>query len=96
MLSTIDKKYTTPKKARPSLPATPITCKAVRRAQRAFQANPTHEKAEKAFRALERMAAQHEIDEHEKRGLEKALKMEKKKRQRGKRLNLLGEEDNGP
>ena len=51
---------------------------------------------ELVFRANERLAAQHSIDEHEKRGLTEALRAEKKKRQRGKRLNLLGEEDVGP
>ncbi|KAN0086761.1 hypothetical protein V8E54_000449 [Elaphomyces granulatus] len=42
-------------------------------------------------------AAQHEIDKHLQSGLQKTLKneLEKKRRQRGERLNLLGEEDFG-
>ncbi|KAN0079622.1 hypothetical protein V8E54_004836 [Elaphomyces granulatus] len=43
----------------------------------------------------ERLAAQHEIDKHLQSGLQETLKNEKKRRQRGKRLNLLGEEDSG-
>jgi hypothetical protein len=72
-----------------------MTCRAVRRAKRAYKADPTADKLQKVFHALERLSAQHLIDEHKKRGLAKALKLEKKKRQRGKRLNLLGEDDVG-
>ena len=43
-----------------------------------------------------RLAAQHSINQHTITGLIGALQTEKKKRSRGKRLNLLGEEDNGP
>ena len=48
------------------------------------------------FRSASQLAAQHSIDQHEINGLRTALQLEKKKRQRGKRLNLLGEEDSGP
>ena len=37
----------------------------------------------------------HSCNQHVIRGLEQALKNEKKKRQRGKRLNLIGKEDAG-
>ena len=47
------------------------------------------------FKANERLAAQHAIDEHTKRGLIETVKEEKKKRQRGKKLNVLGNEDHG-
>jgi hypothetical protein len=36
------------------------------------------------------------LDKHTKEGLIESLKIEKKSHNRGKRLNLLGEEDNGP
>ena len=42
------------------------------------------------------MAAKVECLEFENKGLLEALKTKKKKRNRGKRLNLLGEEDNSP
>ena len=50
----------------------------------------------KIFIANERLAADHSIDQHIIKGLCEALKNEKKRRKRGKRLNLLGEENNGP
>ena len=42
------------------------------------------------------LAAQVAIQTHIIRGLNNALKMEKKKRQRDKAMNLVGEEDSGP
>ena len=48
------------------------------------------------FKANERLAAQHSLNEHTKKGLIKTVKEEKKRRQRGKKLNVLGEEDHGP
>ena len=50
----------------------------------------------KLFRANERLTSQHSVDQHIIKGLTVSLRNEKKKRQRGKRLNLLGEEDSGP
>jgi hypothetical protein len=75
---------------------TPMTCRAVRRAQREFRNTPNSPLLDKIFRANERLAAQHSIDQHVVRGLVTALKDEKKRRKRGKHLNLLGEEDSGP
>jgi hypothetical protein len=46
--------------------------------------------------ANSRLAAQHSIDQHTITGLIGALQTEKKKRSCGKRLNIVGEEDNGP
>lgn len=46
------------------------------------------------LRGSEQFAAKVEYLEFENNGLLEALKTEKKKRNRGKRLNLLGEEDN--
>ena len=43
-----------------------------------------------------RLAASNSIAQHTICGLIRAIKEEKRKRNRGKRLNLVGEEDNGP
>ena len=48
------------------------------------------------FQRHERAAADRSILLHVNKGLQEALKMKKKKRRRGKRLNLLGQEDDGP
>jgi hypothetical protein len=75
---------------------TPVSCKAIRRIQRAYKKEPTKEALACIFHANVRLAAQHSVDSHVIQGLFQALQLEKKKRQRGKRLNLVGEEDNGP
>ena len=48
------------------------------------------------LRGSEKLTAKVDVLEFENKGLIEALKVEKQKRNRGKRLNLLGEEDNGP
>ena len=73
-----------------------MTSYAVRRIQQQFRLAPNSPLLAKVFRANERLTAQHDIDQHEVRGLKDALRAEKKRRQRGKRLNLLGEEATGP
>ena len=77
-------------------PKTPMTGRAVRRIQKAYEKQPNKLLLSKIFTANERLAATHSIDQHIIRGLCEALKFEKKRRKRGKRLNLLGEEDSGP
>ena len=72
-----------------------MTSKSIRHAQKAYKANPTKENLDVILRSQERLVAQHEIDKHIQIGLLDALKMEKKRRKRGKKLNLCGEEDNG-
>lgn len=80
----------------PSIAKTPMTCRAVRRVQRQYYNQPNSPLLKKLFRANERLASQHSVDQHIVKGLTISLRNEKKKRQRGKRLNLLGEEDSGP
>jgi hypothetical protein len=63
---------------------------------KAYKKSPTRKRLSFIFRANTRLAAQHSIDKHTITGLITALKHEKTKRRRGKRLNLVGEEDNGP
>jgi hypothetical protein len=76
--------------------STPMTCRAVRRVHKAYQKSPTAQRLTIIFHANIRLATQHSIDQHTITGLMGALKEEKKKRSRGKRLNLVGEEDSGP
>lgn len=48
------------------------------------------------LRGSEKLAAKVDVLEFEIKGLIGALKVEKQKRNRGKRLNLLSKKDNGP
>ena len=80
----------------PKLIRTPVSCRAVRRAHRTYRFEPDPVNLAIIFRGHERAAADHSILLHVNRGLQEALKMEKKKRRRGKRLNLLRQEDNRP
>lgn len=73
-----------------------MSCRAVRRVQKAYKKSPTKARLFLIFRSNERLAAQHSIDQHAISGLISALKHEKKKRSRGKRLNLMGDVDTGP
>ena len=75
---------------------TPISCRAVRREQKAWKANPTTERLTVLFKAMLKLATEKNITEFENKGLRTALQLERRKRQRGKRLNLVGEEEFGP
>ncbi len=75
---------------------TPMTCRSVRRMHKAFKKDPTSRRLSFIMHANIRLAAQTSIANHTISGLIRALKVEKRKRNRGKRLNLVGEEDNGP
>ena len=75
---------------------TPLTCRTARHVQRIYTRAPTSPVLAKILRANLLLAAQHSIDKHIQKGLVEALKQEKKRRQQGKRLNLIGEEDSGP
>jgi hypothetical protein len=56
--------------------------------------SPSPRKIDALSRGCTKLSTQHAIDEHTKQGLFEALNMEKKSRARGRKLNLLGEEDN--
>ena len=75
---------------------TPMDCMAVRRIHRQFQKAPSSPLLTKIFRANEKMAARHSVDQHVIRGLVSSLQEVKRRKKRGKRLNLIGEEDSGP
>jgi hypothetical protein len=74
---------------------TPLTTKSIRYFQISYHRSPNPEKLQLLFKANEILATQHSINEHTKRDLVETIKDEKKKRQREKKLNVLGEEDYG-
>ena len=67
-----------------------MTFRAVRRIYRAYKVKFIKSFLSKILRINERLAVEHSINQYVIRGLIKALKYEKKRRRRGKRLNLLG------
>src|SRR5450432_2439480 len=78
-------------------PQTPMTSHAIRRIHRQYKLDYSERKLQLILRGHEKLAAQHSIDTHIINGLQEAFKLEKKKRTRGKRLNLIGiEDDSGP
>jgi hypothetical protein len=79
----------------PQMLKTPTNTQEVRRLRRGWLKSPSKTNVEKAFRGLDILAAQASISLHRVKGLEETLRREKKKKQRGKRLNLLREEDFG-
>jgi hypothetical protein len=74
-----------------------MTSRAIRRIHRQYKRDNSEGKLKLILHGHERLAAQHTIDEHIINGLQEAFKIEKKKQARGKRLNLIGiEDDSGP
>ena len=73
-----------------------MTCRSIRRMHKAYQKDPTNQRLTFIMHANSRLAASNSIAQHTIRGLVRAIKEEKRKRNRGKRLNLVGEHDNGP
>ena len=77
-------------------PKTPLSNHAIRQLAKEGHLNARDSYIQAMLRGSEQLAAKVDCLEFENKGLLEALKAEKKKRNRGKRLNLLGEEDNGP
>ena len=75
---------------------TPLTSLDARRIDRACRLAPTPSKIPKLLRAIYKLTAVHELDTHEIQRLQTSFRRDKKKKKRGIRLNLLGEEDAGP
>ena len=75
-------------------PPTLITLKSICRLQREYKVNPSIELLKVIFRSQERLAVQHEINKHVNSGIIESIEIEKKRRRHGKKLNLVGEEDN--
>ena len=98
VLDTIKRRPETPLPTEDSpskLPPTPLTSKSICWSQKAYKANLTKENLDIILWSQQRLAAQHEIDKHIKLGLLETLKIKKKRRARGKRLNLVGKEASG-
>jgi hypothetical protein len=70
---------------------TPYTAKCMRQFSRTYSKNPTKEAIRKLIKTNETNSARASITEHRAEGLREALQIEKKKRRRGKKLNLIGE-----
>jgi hypothetical protein len=74
---------------------TPMTSKALRRFEKEFKRYPTREHVNQACRILFKLEARNAITQHVNEGLKATLGIEKMRRKRGKRLNLIGEEAKG-
>jgi hypothetical protein len=81
---------------KPILARTPITSRITRRVYKEYKRALTQKGLALIFRGYEELAAKDSINQHIIKGLQQSLKLEKRKRQKGKRLNLIGEEDYGP
>ncbi|PVH72219.1 hypothetical protein DL98DRAFT_553259 [Cadophora sp. DSE1049] len=75
-----------------AVPKTPYTPKSMRQFTHALQKNPSKEMIRKLIKANETNAANYAIAEHRAKGLTEAIRIEKKKRKRGKRLGLTGKD----
>ena len=74
---------------------TPMSCQAVRCVHQAYKFKPSPTKLLKILLANERLAAERAISQHIIKGLIEAFQNEKKRRKRGIRLNIAGEEGSG-
>ena len=72
-----------------------MTSCTIRRFQKSFLSSPIATKIKLLLKANKRLAAEHSISIHVNHGLEQVMKLEKHKRRRGKRLDLVGEEASG-
>src|SRR5450432_2462636 len=81
---------------KPILARTPLTSRTTRRVHKEYKRAPTQKGLALIFHGHEELAAKDSINQHIIKGLQQSLKLEKKKRKPGKRLNLIGEEDYGP
>ena len=83
----------------PDLPVnqlqTPKSCRAVRRVQKAYKQTHSEALLDLVFKANVALATQVSIDQYIINGLHTALKLERQKRKKGRKLNLVGEDDIG-
>ena len=75
---------------------TPLTCCITHCMHREYRLEPTRKRLDLIFYSHEQLAAQVSIDNHIIKGLQQTIQIEKSKRKKGKRLNLVGKEDSGP
>ena len=79
-----------------SILQTPKSCQAVHRMHKVFRLQRAEPILDKILNSNIHLAAQVSIQNHIITGLREAFQIEKRKRRKGKRLNLLGENDVGP
>jgi hypothetical protein len=75
---------------------TPKTCRSVRRVHKAYQHDRRDSILELILHANVQLAAQQSVNTHIISGLREAVRLERKKRKKGRKLNLLGTDDHGP
>ena len=71
---------------------TPLSVRKIRQFNKAILKSPSKDMIRKLIKANEINASQAAIAKHQVEGLKEALVIEKKKRKRGKKLNLIGED----
>src|SRR5450432_2572158 len=81
---------------KPILARTPLTSRTTRRVHKEYKRAPTQKGLTLIYRSHEELATKDSINQQIIKGLQESLKLEKKKRKLGKRLNLIGEEDHRP
>jgi len=81
---------------KPILARTPLTSRTTRRVHKEYKRALTQKGLALIFRGHEELATKDSINQYIIKGLQEGLKLEKKKRKPGKRLNLISEEDHGP
>lgn len=74
---------------------TPKSCQAVHRVQKVYKQTHSEALLDLVFKTNVALAAQVSINQHIINGLYTALKLERQKRKKGKKLNLVGEDDIG-
>jgi hypothetical protein len=71
---------------------TPYSVRGIRQFNKAILKSPSKEMISKLIKANEVNSSQAAIAQYQVKGLKEALVIEKKKRKRGKKLNLIGED----
>jgi hypothetical protein len=75
---------------------TPKTCRSVRRVQKAYKNDRRESTLDLILYANLHLTAEQSINMHIISGLTEALRLERKRRKKGRKLNLQGKEDHGP
>ena len=92
----LDPSSHTPQRPAPTHAKTPVTFKSFRYAIRMQKKAGSTEGLKRIRDSFAKVITKRDLNKATVEQLTEALLMEKKKKQRGKRLNLLGEEDNKP
>ena len=96
VLNILDPSSHTPQRPAPTHAKTPVTFKSFRYAIQMQKKAGSTEGLERIRDGFAKVITERDLNKATVEQLTEALLMEKKKKQRGKRLNLLGEEDNKP